>query len=716
MLQPHPLRFSVLAAALCSAGVFGTASLAQPAADATSRLDAIRVTATPVERADGPVQGLRATRSATATRTDTPIAEIPQSISVVPAEVMEDLQITSVHRALDFAGGVTPSSTGIGLGMGSYTVRGFLTGASAYNGFVSRGEQYLHSSSAMVDTALLERIEVLKGPASGLYGYSDPGGIVNMVSKRPQAERFSQFHVSAGSWDRTRGTMDLNLPLTEDGRVLSRINVVAEDTGGFRNHVPKSERQIVSPSILWRLGDDTSLFVHSEFSRTLRPIDGGIYAIDGDWRAMSAKTYLGEPNDGRTKNNDRLLQVILTHALNAQWNLRLAGQVKHGTRYGLSSETRTPGTAGAAPDEAPRRYRIRDWQWLDQAVQMEAVGRFDLAGLQHQLLIGVEVDSTRNDARFPGSVPSGGPGGYGINIYDPIYGQAKPGIPDNDNYRYHVKSRAFNLQDQITFTDRLSGQFGVRAEHFRQYQLERTARDERNQKRTGFVPRGGLIYKVTPNTSVFGNAAASFQPNGMSANGQVLEPEKGLGFEAGLKFDWLDGRLGATVAAFHITKKNISLADPDNPGFRMTAGEAVSKGLDMQVSGQITPAFRLIGAYAYTAAKITKDNRPAFQDGRLANVPRHNVGLMGVYAFEAGVSTGAALTYRSERLTENGGNLHIPSYTTVDLFARWDVTKDVSVNLNLNNVFDRWYMATGGGRGGMPGEPFNVKFGVTLTM
>jgi len=711
----HPPRVSVLAAALCSAGVFGTASLAQPAADATTRLDAIRVTAT-VERADGPVQGLRATRSATATRTDTPIAEIPQSISVVPAEVMEDLQITSVHRALDFAGGVTPSSTGIGFGMGSYTVRGFLSGATAYNGFVSRGEQYLHSSSTSADPALLERIEVLKGPASGLYGYSDPGGIINMVSKRPQAERFSQFHVSSGSWDRYRGTMDLNMPLSEDGRVLSRINVVAEDTGSFRNKVPRSERQIVSPSILWRVSADTSLLVHSEFSRALRPIDGGIYAINGDWRAMNAKTYLGEPNDGRTKNNDQLLQVILTHALNPNWDLRLASQIKHGTRYGFSSETRTPGSAGAAPDEAPRRYRIRDWQWLDQAVQMEAVGRFDLAGLQHQLLIGVEVDHTRNDARFPGSTPSGGPGGYGINIYDPIYGQPKPSFPDNDNYRYQVKSRAFNLQDQITFTDRLSGQFGVRAEHFRQYQLERTARDERNQKRTALVPRGGLIYKLTPSASVFGNVASSFQPNGMSATGQVLEPEKGLGYEAGFKFDWLNGRLGATVAAFHITRKNIGLADPDNPGFRITAGEAVSKGLDMQVSGQITPAFRLIGAYAYTAAKITKDNRPAFQGGRLANVPRHNVGLMGVYAFESGVSTGAALTYRSERLTENAGNLHVPSYTTVDVFARWDMTKDLSVSLNLNNVFDRWYMATGGGRGGMPGEPFNVKFGVTLTM
>jgi len=715
MAQPHPPHVSVLAAALCSVGLFGATSLAQtpPTGDTAARLDAIRVTATQEERADGPVQGYRATRSATATRTDTPIEEIPQTISVVPAEVMRDLQVTSIHRAMDFAGGVTPSSTSASLGTGSYTVRGFLTGAIAYNGFVSRGNQYLHNSSAPVDTALLERLEVLKGPASGLYGYSDPGGIVNMVSKRPQAERFGQFHVSGGSWDRYRSTADLNLPLSEDGRLLSRINVVAEDTGSFRN-TPKSERQLVSPSILLQVSDKTSLFVHSEFSHSLRPVEEGIYAIDGNWRAMNPKTYLGEPNDGGTRTNDQLLQVILTHAFSPQWDLRLASQVKHGTRYGLSSETRTPGTLGAAPDEAPRRYRIRDWQWLDQAVQMEAVGRFDLAGLQHQLLIGVEVDRTRNDARFPGSTPSGS---YGINIYDPIYGQPKPSIPDNDNYRYQVKSRAFNLQDQITFTDRLSGQFGVRAEHFQQYQLERTSGEERNQKRTGFVPRGGLIYKLTPSASAFGNAAASFQPNGMSATGQVLEPEKGLGLEAGFKFDWMDGRLGATVAAFHITKKNISLADPDNPGFRMTAGEAVSKGLDMQVSGQMTPALRVIGAYAYTSARITKDNRPAFQGGELANVPRHNLGLMGVYTFQGGVSTGAALTYRSARHTSDAGSLKIPAYTTVDVFARWSVMKNLSLSLNLNNIFDRWYLANGSGRGyAMPGEPFNVNVGVTMTM
>ena len=202
------------------------------AADAVV-LDALNVNERHYEEtATGPVQGYRASRSSTATKTDTDIRDTPQSIAVVPSQVLEDLNSTRIDRALDFAGGVSRQNNFGGLTFLNYSVRGFTTGELYKNGFaVNRG------SYSAPDTSNIERIEVLKGPAASLYGRGDPGGLVNIVTKRPQAEAFTRFKASAGSWDRYRTALDVNTPLDAEGQLLSRVNLAVEDNHSFRDHV-----------------------------------------------------------------------------------------------------------------------------------------------------------------------------------------------------------------------------------------------------------------------------------------------------------------------------------------------------------------------------------------------------------------------------------------------------------------------------------------------
>lgn len=660
----------------------------------------------PGEQADGPVQGYRAKRSASATRTDTPIDEIPQAISVVPAQVLEDLGSSRIDRALDFAGGVSRQNNFGGLTFLNYSVRGFTTGELYRNGFaINRG------SYSSPDASAIERLEVLKGPAAALYGRGDPGGLVNIVTKRPQQEAFTQFKASAGRWDRYRSSLDVNTPLNDEGTLLSRVNLAVEDNGSFRDHVG-NQRQIVNPSLSWQLSPDTLLMIDSEFSRTDSVFDRGIPAVDGKMGAVKRSTFLGEPNDGKIRNDNQLLQVSLEHYLSDAWKLRLASHYSQGTLDGNSSEP-----SRLIGDQVTRFYRERSFEWNDSITQAELHGQFDLAGWQHQALLGLEYENYRNSQKYPQSVTGLG---YGQDIYNPIYGQPKPPIVNPNDFHEHTESYALNLQDQITFSERWSGLLGVRLERFEQTALNRSTRVSNEQTKEVATPRAGVLYQLTPEVGVFANASMSFKPNAIGAQGQVFKPEKGLGYETGLKLDLFDSRLGATVALFHIDKENVLTADPNNPGDSIAAGKARSQGLDLQVSGQITDALRVIGAYAYIDAEVTKDNSiPEGSD--LLGIARNSASLMGVYQFQGGSlqgsELGAAVNYVGDRSGQTGSNFELPAYTTVDLLARWQATKDLNLGLNLNNLFDRkYYERSFNNVWVMPGDPRNLSVSLTLNL
>ena len=687
-------------------GLLGNPVLAEE--PQTLELDAISVTSD-YESATGPVDGYRATRSSSATKTDTAIRDIPQSISVIPVSVLNDLGSISVERALDFAGGVSKQNNFGGLTLYEYSVRGFTTSEFYKDGFsANRGYP------STPDVVSIERIEVLKGPAASLYGRGDPGGTVNIVTKKPRPEAFTTLHTSAGSWDRYRTALDVNTPLDEDGNVLSRVNLAIEDGQSFRDHVDR-ERVFVAPSFSWQLNPDTTLLVESEFVRHRSTFDRGIVAPNNVWSGVSRSTFLGEPNDGDIDNHNNLLQAALEHHLNDAWKLRLASHYKQGKLWGFASEARALNADGHTVN---RRYRERDNDWHDSITQLELRGLFDTGPWQHELLIGSEYENYRKNERV--TTIAGSP--YAVDIDQPVYGEPKPGgARSGTDFFEHVESRALNLQDQILFTDTLRGMLGARLERFEQGIDDHTRNTTNRQQHDALTQRAGLLYQLTPEIGLFANAFTSFKPNnGLDAAGRSFDPEEGVGYEIGIKSELFDDRLSSTLAAFHIEKKNVLALDPGTDTSR-AMGKARSQGFDLQVAGQVTDAVRVIGAFAYIDAEVTEGDKVIPTGSRILGVAKHSGSLLGVYAFQdgrlRGSDLGAAFTYVGDRSGEAGSDFQLPAYHTVDLLAHYKASDNVTVGLNLNNVFDEKYFERSYSNYWVnPGEPRNFTVSLTLTL
>ncbi|MEE4955195.1 TonB-dependent siderophore receptor [Pseudomonas alliivorans] len=692
-------------------GILGNTGFAEEQPH-TLELESVNVTSDyQFETATSPVQGYRATRSATATKTDTAIKDIAQSISVVPASVLKDLGSNSVDRALDFAGGVSKQNNFGGLTLYEYSIRGFTTSEFYKDGFsANRGYP------ATPDAANIERIEVLKGPAASLYGRGDPGGTVNIVTKKPQREAFTTLQTSAGSWDRYRTALDVNTPLDEEGNLLSRVNLAVEDNNSFRDHV-ESKRVFVAPSFSWQLNPDTHLLVETEFVRHTSTFDRGVVAPNNKWSGVSRSTFLGEPDDD-IDNDNNMVQFALDHQLNDIWSLRLASHYKQGEMSGYASESRPLSADGRTVN---RRYRERDNNWHDSITQLELRGRFEGMGLEHEVLIGTEYENYRKNERVTNIAPVAGTT-YAIDLYNPVYGQPKPnGARSGTDFFEHVESRALNLQDQIVFTDRLRGMVGARFEHFDQQIDDYTTNRTSGQRQDAFTQRAGLLYQLTPQVGLFTNVSTSFKPNnGLDASGNTFDPEEGIGYEAGIKGELFDDRLSTTLSAFHIEKENVLALDPSTDTNR-AVGKARSQGFDLQFTGQVTEAVRVIGAFAYIDAEVTKGDRTIPTGSRILGVAKHSGSLLGVYEFQEGVlrgsDVGAAYTYVGDRSGESGTQFELPAYQTVDLLAHYKASDNVTVGLNLNNIFDeKYYERSFSNYWVAPGEPRNFTVSLTLNL
>ncbi|WP_277225292.1 TonB-dependent siderophore receptor [Pseudomonas indica] len=670
-------------------------------------------TVTAERRGAGEDKGYRVERSSGATKTETPLREVPQSVSVVPATVLEDLDTPRIEKALDYAGGVARQNDFGGLTMFEYSVRGLTTSEFYKDGF-SANRGYMNTQ----DAASVERIEVLKGPASSLYGRGDPGGTVNIVSKRPQQERFARLDLSAGRWDRYRSTLDVNTPLDDDGSLLYRMNVVVEDNKDFRDY-GASERQFVAPSLSWALTPDTRLLVQAEVVRNRQVFDRGVVAPGNHLGSVPRSRFFGEPGDGDIENDNDTLQAELEHDLSPDWTLRLASHYKRGRLHGYATEANSLAGDGFTLN---REFRYRDFDWHDSITQLELRGFVETGVVEHQLLIGSEYERyTKNELLLRSRPVSR------IDIRDPVYGQPRPPFstgPTGRSTDRHEKVDAYalNLQDQMRFGEKLFGVIGARYDRYEQRQEEDFRSTRQSQTQDEVTPRVGVLYQFIPELGLFANASRSFKPNsGADASGAAFEPEQGVGYEAGLKFDLLDGRLGMTLAAFHLTKENVLTADPNDTAFQIAAGEVRSRGVDLQLTGQPTDALRVIGAYAYVDAEVTEDN--TLEPGsRLLNIPRHSGSLMTVYAFQGGdlrgLELGGAVNYVGDRAgSASDTAFELPAYTTVDLLARYRVNENLSLGLNLNNAFDRTYYERSYSNVWIaPGEPRNLNLSLSLSL
>ncbi len=704
---------------LCVLQAFSPFTWAQEVTTPSASLELQATTVTgegDYETAQGPVKGYHATRSASATRTDTSIHETPQSISVVSKDVVEDLGATRLQDALDYAGGVGRANNFGGQGLTTFTVRGFTTGEFYRNGFpINRGYPN------MPDANTIERLEVLRGPATMLYGRGDPGGTFNVVSKQPLAERTVTLGSQLNDQGMQRGTLDASGPLDEEGRLAYRLNVVGEGGDTFRDHV-STERYGVTPVLTWQASDDTKVIFEGDFMRNNHPLDRGLTRFANQAGTPSRDTFWGDKDVGKLHNDNNMAQLRFEHMLNDSWTLGGGFQWLDGTLQGNAIEANGPGSLSADGRTLQRNFNYRKLEWTDKDYQLNLTGHFSTGGFDHTLLTGIEYEDYDYQSIIQRS--SAAAGTYPIDIFNPVYGQTRPPLtrtPTHD--KENLKTYAAFVQDQVALTERLKVLGGARFERFEHdYESYVTGVKPWQAADNAVTPRLGVIYDLTDTVAVYADAARSFKPNtGASREGGGFAPEKGKSYEVGIKWEALDRQLSVDAAIYQIEKKNVLTTDPVDSTFSVAAGQVRSRGFDLNVAGNLTPEWRVIGGYAYVDAEVTRDN--TLRSGtRLLNIPRNSFSLLNVYEFQDGALKGLGLGAGGKYVDESAGQtansaFSMGAYTVVDLLSYYKVNDKIRLNLDVKNLFNREYEEGAFGNiYAYPGAPRTVQVGIAYTL
>lgn len=625
-------------------------------------------------------------------KTELPLRELPQSVRIVTRQAIDDLGATRLDDVLDYVGGVSRQNNFGGL-WDNIAIRGMpgdqnVGMATLFNGF-SSGRGF----NAPRDLAGVERIEFLKGPAAALYGSSEPGGTLNVVSKRPLWKAAHAVEAYGGSHGLKRGALDSTGPIGEN--FAYRLNVAVEDRNGWREHVG-SQRQVLAPAFTWKLTSDTVLEYTGEILRHETPLDRGVVALaNGRLGAIPRTRFLGEPADGDVRVDNRTHQLILSHLWASGWTGRLGLSQRSTGIHGYSTEA----TALQANGLLTRQRRLRDYDSDDLALQAELQGRVETGNLSHELLFGVERFRFEMDTRM--LRVNGQP--YAIDIYNPVYGQAQPTPAANTDTFERQRNTAFYVQDAITLAPAWRLLAGVRVDRYDQTLLNRLRSAQTQQQPSSTSPRVGLSWLPTPQWTVYANAGRSFRPNTSDAAGNSFAPESGRALELGTKWESRDKRIGATAALFDIRKRNVKTTDPSDSSQSVAAGEIRSRGIEFDLAGQLSSHWRVNASLVWNNVEITRDNQLEV-GGRLLNVPRINGSLLAVYedALANGqrYGIGGGVTHMGKRLGQartqdeaNAGTaaFELPSYTTAKLVAYWRMTPTLRLTLDVDNLFNATY-------------------------
>lgn len=717
--RASPLALSVVAALIT------TPASAQPAARAAvaEAVDTHAATADPiadlstVEVVGRTESGAYHADEAAGAKTDLPLRELPQSVRVVTRQAIDDLGATRLDEVIDYVGGVSRQNNFGGL-WDNIAIRGLPGSDSTGMATLLNGFSANRGFSAPRDLAGVERIEFLKGPAAALYGSSEPGGTLNIVSKRPSWTAANAVEGYLGSYGSKRGAFDSTGPIGE--RFAYRLNVAVEDRDSFRDFV-NVRRQVVAPAFTWKLGRDTVLDYVGEVLRHETPLDRGVVAVDNRLGAVSRRTFLGEPADGATTVTNQTHQFVLSHEWSPSWRGRVGLSYREASIEGFSTEA----TALRADGTLTRQRRFRDYTSDDVALQAELQGVAKTGAVEHELLLGLEtyrfdMDTLQLRANPTAAAP------YAINVYQPVYGQAQPTPLPNIDTHERQRNTAFYVQDAIRLAPRWRLVAGLRADGYDQSLFNRRTGASTAQSPSSTSPRLGLSWLPNERWTVYANAGRSFRANsGSDVAARAFAPESGKALELGAKWEREDRRLGATAALFDIRKRNVLTADPANAGFSVAAGELRSRGAEFDLAGQATRHWRVNASLAVNDVEVTRDNTLEI-GGRLLNVPRVNASALAMYedALAGGqrYGVGGGLTHVGRRLGQartqaeaaaGASAFDLPAYTTAKLVGYWRINPTLRLTLDVDNVFDRTYYTSAFNRVWvMPGTARTVTLGV----
>jgi iron complex outermembrane receptor protein len=654
------------------------------------------------------------------------VKDLPQAIAVISAEELDDMGISNFQTALSLDSSLARQNNFGGL-WESFAIRGFsgdenLPSAYLINGF-SAGRGY----SGLRDISNIEAIEILKGPASALYGRGEPGGTVDIITKKPQFEQQGYVKLSMGEDALKRIEGDYTRGINED--IAFRINGAQDNSKSFRNTV-ESKKTALAPSIFAKLNETTTLLYEFEFVAQKIPFDRGIPALSEV--DIADENFFGEPSDGPMQVEAIGHQLTLDHQINADWFVSFGAGYRSSSLEGYSSEIElSPGRQLLYIDAetVSRQRRYRDYDAKDASLRVELNGSFTAFELNHNILIGLdgynyELHSIQERWRTAwGSSDAT----YSINAFKPSYGQVPPNTsPTQDNLE-EQSALGFYFQDQMTVSEYVNLLIGVRFDEFEQDITNHFNASVVSQSKSEVSPRLGISYQLDEGVTLYSNYTEGFRPNsGADANSQSFEPEKSESIELGIKWSLVDDALTGTIALFKTKKSNILTADPLNSGTSVALGQAESSGIELDSHFNISENTVIDISYTYIDAHTVNDmvnpdwgvDIPA--NSQLINVPEHKVNVLLTHFTEIADRNsqfGAHLLSVGERLGETiDPNYTLASYTIVNLFATLDLNENIKIQANIENIFDEEYFANSySALWSMPGQSRRIKASISYS-
>lgn len=660
------------------------------------------------ETAWGPVEGYVATRSASGTKIDAPLIETPAAISVVTKDQVQAQAAQTVPQAVRYTSGVRVEPTGADNRFDLVYVRGF------------QADLYLDSlrllttgfTAQIIEPYNLERIEVLHGPASVIYGQSSPGGILDMVSKRPTDVPYHEMFLSTGNFGRIQGGVDLSGPIDEKKEWLYRFVGSGFDVGSQVDHV-KYQRVSIAPSLTWRPDTDTSITFQGLYQNdpnagfynqlpakgygTLFPLPNGM--------RIPTSFYPGAPNQDKMSREMGQIGYLAEHRFDNTWTVR------QNLRYSdTSSEVSAVYPLGsptvAAPYSIPRSAFSENDKLRTLNVDNQVEAKFDTGLFSHTTLFGLDYQT--GTFSYVGGGPPTGFVVPPINVFNPNYDTPIPMVATSTRHQ-DFNQLGLYAQDQIK-VDRWVALLGVRWDRAEtttdNLALATNTLTSTPQRDEATTKRAALLYKFDNGVAPYVQYTESFQPTiGTGFGGTPYQPTKGKQEEAGIKYQPDDKSL-YTLAVFNLTQQNVSIPDASHPGFSVQAGEIRSRGIELEAKTEINRNLSVLASYTYVDPVVTKSSNPLIPVGhRQSGIPMNSAALWADYTFHGGPLDGFGLAGGVRYYGESAGNLAgatvltVPDATLFDAAVHYDLAglgpqfKGYQLQVNATNLFDKTYVS-----------------------
>ncbi|SHF13620.1 TonB-dependent receptor [Thermomonas hydrothermalis] len=690
-LRPAPLTLAI-ALTLCAPVLAGEPGTEADAPEAAKDLAAVVV----VGQRYLPEYQARTTRSAT--KTDTPLLDVPQAVTVVTDKLVADQGLTSLNDTFRYMPGV-----GTAQGEGNRdtpVMRGISSTGDFYVDGIRDDVQYFR------DVYNLERAEALKGPSAMIFGRGGSGGVINRVTRVADGMEHRNATLQFGSYLRRRATLDVGQGLGTSAGI--RVTAMAEDSDSFRDDV-FLKRHGFNPSVNFSLGPATEVVLAYEHFHDDRTADRGVPSYQGRPLRTDPATFFGNPRLSRTEADVDAFDARLDHTfgehLTLRNHLRLADYDKYYQNVfpGAVNATASTVTLSAYRSETARRNLFN---------QTDLVWDVRTGRVNHTLLAGLELGRQITDnRRLTGYFA---PGANVVPVSQPNVDVAVDFRPSATDANNHIIARtsALYLQDQIELSPQWLMVLGVRRDDVR---IE--LHDNRNGQvirsdDTPLSPRAGLIYKPLPQVSLYASVSRAFQPRAgdqlgsLTASNASLAPEVFRNREIGAKWD-IHPDLQASIALYRLTRSNVAVTDPNDPTRLLLVDGQYSKGVELGLAGHLTPHWQVMGGYAWQTGELTAtQSATALKGNRLAQLPRQSASLWNRYDINDRIGVGLGVVYRGAIYASIDNTVTLPAFTRVDAALYWTLTPKLQVQLNVENLGNtRYYASTHNNNNISPGAP-----------